>query len=291
MTMRSTWITFAGVFVLACGIVAGGYAYYSHERAAIRDSRLADLKTIAESRSQEITRWREERLKEARLYSRTVLRHPVLIWKSASDPERERTELLARMRVLQENEGYQDVILTDLDGTVRLAVDPRVAELPPEELRLLARSEAARDAVFGEPFRCSICNHLHLDVAAPILDDQERPVAVLILRTDPEATVFPLVQSWPSASTTAETLLVRRDGGEALLLNVLRHKKDPALTIRFPLSQTEVPAVQAVTGHTGVFEGRDYRDISVVAELLSVKGSSWFMVSKIDRAEIFAEVH
>ena len=235
--------------------------------------------------------WRTERLRAARLYSRTALRRLALSLTGNSGGEDARAELLTQMKGLQESIPYQNVILTDPDGAVLLAADSRVTQLDANDRALLAQAVAARDAVFGEPFRCTTCNHLHLDVAAPILDDQDRPVAVVILRSDPENVLFPLVQSWPTASPTAETLLVRKDGDDVLLLNVLRHRKDPALTIRFPLSRTEVPAVQAAMGRTGVFEGRDYRGIPVVAELLPVNGSSWFMVSKIDEEEIFAEVH
>jgi len=291
MNTRPPWVNFAGAFVAVCGIVAAGYGYYAYECSAIRDSRLADLKAIAETRADAITLWRTERLKEARLYSRTVLRRQFLLWKGGTDSSRTSTELLDRMKALRENESLQNVLLVDPDGTVLLAADPRIVELEPNTRPLLAQVLAARDAVFGEPFRCKTCNEVHLDVAAPILDDLGHPIAVVILRTDPETTLFPLVQSWPTASPTAETLLVRKDGDDALLLNVLRHRKDPALSIRFPVKKAEVPAVQAVTGHTGVFEGRDYRGVPVVAELLPVKGSSWFLVSKVDEEEVFGEVH
>jgi two-component system sensor histidine kinase/response regulator len=50
----------------------------------------------------------------------------------------------------------------------------------------------------------------------PIPDDQDlgRPLGVLSLRIDPEVYLDPFIQRWPEPSTTAETLLVRREGKE-----------------------------------------------------------------------------
>ena len=42
-------------------------------------------------------------------------------------------------------------------------------------------------------------------------------------------------------------------------------------------------------GKQGKFEGKDYRDVEVLADLLPIPGSPWFMVAKVDAEEIFAE--
>ena len=116
-----------------------------------------------------------------------------------------------------------------------------------------------------------------------------RPVAVLILRSDPEQFLYPLIQSWPTPSRSAETLLVRRDGDDVLFLNKLRHRPDPALTLRIPLSRPTFRPSRRPSGQTGAFEGRDNRGVKVLAEILPVPGSPWFMVAKVDADEILAE--
>jgi len=290
MLEKTSWTTLAGALAIVCALTATGYGYYFAERTALRRSKLDELRAIALSRSAEITRWREERLQEAHLYSSTVLRRLILSALAGQDVEATRAELLARMKGLQANENYENVILAAPDGTVLAAAGTHIPELQLEDRRLLSGVLAAGEARLGEPFRCRNCGEVHLDVAAQILDDDARPVALLLLRIDPEAVLFPLVQSWPIPSASAETLLVRRDGDEALLMNTLRFGDAPALTRRFPLSATHLPAVQAAKGRTGTFEGRDYRGMPVVAELLPVAGSTWLLVAKVDQAEIFAEI-
>ena len=75
----------------------------------------------------------------------------------------------------------------------------------------------------------------------------------------------------------------------SLFLNKLRHRPDPAMTLRIPLSRSDIPAVRAALGKTGAFEGRDNRGVEVLAEILPVPGSPWFMVAKVDADEILAE--
>jgi PAS domain S-box-containing protein len=112
-------------------------------------------------------------------------------------------------------------------------------------------------------------------------------VGAVILQSDANQFLYPLIRSWPVPSRTAETLLVRRDGDTVLFLNDLRHRKDVALRMRIPLSQTNVPAVMAVSGKEGVVVGEDYRGIKVLSILKAIPDSPWFMVAKMDEAEVF----
>ncbi|MEW6079979.1 MAG: PAS domain S-box protein [Thermodesulfobacteriota bacterium] len=130
----------------------------------------------------------------------------------------------------------------------------------------------------------------HLSVVAPLYSDvgSPRPLGTLLLVSDANEFLFPLIQSWPLPSRTAETLLVRRDGDEALFLNSLRHQPGAALNLRIPLNRTDVPAVMAIMGKVGVVRGKDYRGVDVLSAVLPVPDSPWFIVSKMDTEEAFA---
>ena len=145
--------------------------------------------------------------------------------------------------------------------------------------------------------RSSVLTDLHrapqgsilMTAVAPLADPDGRPIAVVLLRSDPGSLLYPLIQSWPTSSETAETLLVRKDGDEVLFLNELRHRPNSALSLRESLSRQELPAVQAVQGKQGIFQGKDYRGEEVLADLSPIPGSPWFMVAKVDAKEILAE--
>jgi PAS domain S-box-containing protein len=114
------------------------------------------------------------------------------------------------------------------------------------------------------------------------------PIGALLLKIDPERFLYPLIQSWPTPSRSAETLLVRREGNDVVYLNELRHRKGTAIKLRLPIARTELPAVRGALGYAGTFEGVDYRGVPVVAVTRGVPGSPWFVVAKVDREEVLA---
>ncbi len=109
-----------------------------------------------------------------------------------------------------------------------------------------------------------------------------------LLKIDPERFLFPLIQTWPTPSRSAETLLVRREGDEVVFLNELRHQRNTALRLRFPLARAGLPAARAVLGYEGVLYGVDYRGVSVLAATRHVPDSPWYLVAKMDTEEALA---
>jgi len=131
---------------------------------------------------------------------------------------------------------------------------------------------------------------LSLDLVAPMMAvdaSGSRAVAIMVLRIDPHFFLYPLVQRWPTASLTAETLLGERQGREVIFLNELRHRKGMALAFRFPISDQTRLVVQAATGKQGILEGVDYRGVPVMGVARSISGTPWVMIAKQDRSELF----
>ena len=131
---------------------------------------------------------------------------------------------------------------------------------------------------------------IYIDAVAPVPDNSDKSIAIVVLRSKAADFLFPLIQLWPTPSKTAETLLVCRDGDFALFLSELRHRSNTALTLRFPLTDTHLPAVQAVLGKYGKLRGKDYRKADVLAVTRPIPESPWSIVAKVDGDEILAEI-
>ena len=291
-TRKCSWkVGMIGLFGLAAlALPASGYWLYRHQTKAIHIEKQNELRTIAELKIDEIVGWRRERLADAYVHSRRAfIRLAVGRWLRGLGDAPLRTEVRENMESLRTAYGYENVIVAGRDGRILFSLNPRLTVLDANANQLVSQAISSRDPVFGDLFRCPTCKKIYLAVAAAILDPEKRPTAVLILRTDAEQFLYPFVQSWPTPSRSAETLLVRRDGDDVLFLNKLRHRPDPALTLRIPLSRSDSLCVQAALGKTGTFEGRDNRGVKVLAEILPVPGSPWFMVAKVDADEILAE--
>ena len=279
-----------GLFVAAAlAMAASGHWLHRRQTQAIRSEKQSELKAIAELKAGQIVAWRKQRLADARMNSTGIIQSYVVQRLQGRDQTSLKAAIRNRLRTFRDLEDLENMILAAPDGRILLSLNSRLTVLDAHAKQLVAQAVSSRDAVLGDLFRCPICREVHLDAAAPILDADNRPAAVLILRTDADQFLYPFVQSWPTPSRSAETLLIRRDGGDVLFLNKLRHRPDPALTLRIPLSQSDTACVQAALGRAGAFEGRDNRNVEVLAEILPVPGSPWFMVAKVDADEILAE--
>ena len=142
---------------------------------------------------------------------------------------------------------------------------------PHSTLTLQKAREVMRSGqpTFADFYPDEFTKKVYLRLFVPIFDGPSggRPLGVLMLRIDPHAYLYPFIQRWPTPSETAETLLVRREGNEAVFLNELKFQKDTALALRMSLDRSDNPAVKAALGQEGIVEGIDYRGVPVVAAL------------------------
>lgn len=118
-----------------------------------------------------------------------------------------------------------------------------------------------------------------------------RRLGAILLRVDPARLLFPLIQSWPAPSASVETLLFRREGDDIVYLNDLRDKSGPARNFRFTIHEEKLLAAIVARGKQGVLEGTDYREVPVIGAGRAIPGSPWYLVTKMDAAELYAPVY
>ncbi|MFZ1642950.1 MAG: GAF domain-containing protein [Candidatus Contendobacter sp.] len=282
--------TWAALFALmALTLLAGGYGYYRGEAERIRQAKYQDIAAIGELKIGQIRQWRQQRLADARRSAAgPFFRRALAEWRKDPETPGLRADWRQRLKLEQEAYGYADVLLLDLDGRILLAANDDPDPVDSATQQAIVAALAGRGAVFSD-FHRSPRGRVYLDTVVPVPDAEGRPLAVLVLRSDAASYLYPLIQSWPTPSRSAETLLVQREGEAVVFLNELRHKANTALSLRTPLTQSELPAARAALGQQGLFQGKDYRGVEVLADLRSIPGSPWFLVAKVDVEEIMAE--
>ncbi len=282
-----------GCAVLVVLAVGGGF--YRFQERELHGRAVAELQAIADMKVKQIAAWRQALVEDAFL----LMENPFLmeeLCKRLEDRSMESgEEIQAAFRSLKQYRRYYDVLVVDREGRVWLSLNSRgTASIHPKIGQTLQEAWAARSPVLTDLQEGPGNLPPHLDVVAPVLKrNSPAPelVGAVVLRMDAGDFLYPLIQSWPLPSAGAETLLVRREGDEVLFLNELRHQTGVALKLKIPLSRTDVPAVMAVSGRTGVVEGLDYRGVPVLAVLMAVPDSPWFMVAKVDHDEVFVFWH
>ncbi len=288
---RSTIILFFVFVVLATGIISAGYFYYKHNEKEFRLEKGRELSSIAELKISELTRIRKEWVEDASLfYKNTVFSTLVDNYFYNAKDINAHTELriwLSHFKIVNQ---YNNLCLYDAKGIERFALP--VSQEPHSYTYKDKISEALKSGkiTIDDFYKNEFDQHIYLNIFVPISDpkNNSRVNGVLSLRIDPEEYLYPYIKSWPTPSRTSETMLVRRDGDDVLFLNEVKLiKQNAAFSFRISLKNKDVPAVKAVLGGKGIVEGFDYRNVPVLAYIHQIPASPWFIVTKIDIAEVY----
>jgi PAS domain S-box-containing protein len=277
--------------VLAAGIITAGYLFYRSYARNFRGEVERGLSSIAELKVGQLVQWRKERLADASVFYRNRAFSGLVerLLKTPADTD-VRGRILSWLDRVQDAYRYDRVFILDAQGIERLAVPGTPEPVASHLLQQIPEILRSNKITFLDFHRDTPDRPIHLSLVVPVRleSDGGRPLGVLVLRIDPTVDLYPFIQQWPSPSRTAETLLVRREGDEALFLNELRFRKNSALSLRVPLDKGDVPAVKAALGQEGIVEGVDYRGVPVVADVRGISDSPWFMVARIDTTEVNA---
>jgi PAS domain S-box-containing protein len=277
-------VELAFVLVLALVMVSGVF-YYRAQKRQVRQGVEAELQAIAQLKADQIVAWRGERLGDASvLMENASLKGSIEKWTASSDPV-EAEKILGYLRATARYYRYDDVMIVDRSGQVRLGVSGSLKRIDEDDVKAVVTALNESRAVMTDMHICPEKLTPVLEVAAPVSFTNG---LVVVLRCDARKYLFPLIQSWPTPRRSAETYLVRRGKEGALFMNELLERTNTALKLSIPLSRTDNPAVMAVMGRRGFVEGRDSRGVECLAVICSVPDSPWHMVAKIDAAEAFA---
>jgi PAS domain S-box-containing protein len=278
--------------ILATCIGVSGYFYYENQKEHIKRERQNELTAIENLKVNQIVNWRKERLGDAAIFSESpfISHHVRQFLENPNDTEIKQ-EILTWMKTFQQVYQYQNIILIDAHEDIRLSVSDKREVLEPNAKRLVEQAMQIKKVIFSDFYRSKVTGDVYIGIFTPIINPQGQdfpPIGVFFFRIDPNQFLYPLIEQWPTPSKTAETLLVRREGDEMVFLNELRHRKNTALNLRFPISRKKMPASMAVRGIEGVVEGIDYREVPVLAAIKKIPDTNWFLIAKVDQYEIFS---
>ena len=277
--------------ILATGIVAAGCLLYRSQRDSCRTETEHKLAAVADLKVSELSRWRQEHVADAGVFYKNSA-FATLVRQCIERPQDSllQEELRVWIGHFQVSEQYDRVALLDAVGNKWMSfpdMNEPLSSATTEKAREVLRS----GQLTFEDFRRNECTRkVYLRQFVPIFNGQAsgQPLGVLVFRIDPNVYLYPSIQHWPTPSETAETLLIRREGNEAVFLNEPKFRNNTALMLGVSLDSTDLPEVKAALGQKGIVEGVDYRGVPVLAAVRAVPNSPWFLVAKMDVAEVYA---
>ena len=287
---RWAWWLLAGLVLgLLLSMAWGARSVYQQREQRYHHQIEGGLRAISLLQVRNVADWRRQHIADAAaltddgLFAQAAARWHAAPSEALQEPLRE------RLRSFVEHGGYSAAFWVDAQGTLRLGPQGALqGTLALPEQQALRQALAQAEPVAVELHRDAAFAFAIFGVLAPVFDG-DTPLGAVWLVSDARTQLFPQVESWPSASRSAESLLVQRDGDELVYVSPLRHRSDAPLSLRQAIVPGRDVVVQAVAGARGVVYGSDYRGQEVLALVSAVPDSPWVLVSKLDVDEAFVE--
>ena len=278
------------VFSGALMVMIGGFGLFYFRSSLVELSEIIDreMETVAVFKTQELGNWVHERKEDAK-----VSRYSARVQKFLANPDdvSAREEAQSWLDALRSNSQYRVIALYDKNGGLLLSSSHYDLQRFGDISAQIATGLSHPDVLLTDFNSHQKIESIHLGFLAPIRGRNGPDGAadgLVMLTVDTGQFIESVVLNWPTQHTSAEVMLVKRDGREIVFLSQVDLPEGPLPTMRLPIDLPDLPAAAAVAGLNGVRTGIDYRGTPVLAVTRKVEDTPWFIVAKVNQAEIFA---
>jgi PAS domain S-box-containing protein len=280
------------------------------QKSAVQGAATNGLLAVAELKARQVAAWRRERVADAALVHATpYAARRALDFLAQPDSATTRSMFTSWLDRLLADHTYRRAVLFDSQLRVCLVHPPEPPELVCEGLKdPVLEAVRTREVVVTDLHLETPTGRPHVGLVVPFVVRREgtndavpaagipsspsdRTAAVLVLEVDARERLYPELQSWPGAYTTAHTLLVRREGDAAIPvspLHALASTNDLSPPLLIAITNPNSPAVMAVLGRRGVVRGHDDTGADVLAAICTIPDSPWMLVAQVQAREVFS---
>jgi PAS domain S-box-containing protein len=276
------WL-YIGIFsVLTAAIIIAGILFVKYRSSDIKEEKFVNLETIAKLKTDQIINWRTERFNDAYL----IAKDPFIIASLKSRSAADFSLLKKRIITFKKVKEYACITIFDLNGNA-VAGDSISPSIDKPEINKII----SEDKIVLSDINFNGKNRVFLELFAPIsVSNTAKASYLLVIRINPETSLYPIIREWPVPSSTSETLIFSVKNDSVVYLNKFTSIRHSA-PLKLSLKNKELPAVMAAHGKRGIVEGIDYRGVKVLAKLSGFPDSNWLMVNKIDIDEIYSSMY
>jgi len=276
--------------VVSAAVISGAIAYDINYRAELKADAENLLLSVEKATVEHLTHWTRERVKTADSLLDTPFFSVYLNRLAADHGDREAAALCRqRLEAYLRHNPYDAALIAGPDGQVLVSAGVKLKSLCPVARKLISRAGASGKVEIGEFYRSAEDEDPHIDFVVRAARGPAGRKLFLLLRSRPKEYLYPLLDAWPVATSTGETLLARRDGDKVTFLSWLRKGGSKPMAKQLPLDTPELPAALALKGRSGVIRGVDYSGAKVLAAVSPLPGTTWAVVTKINWDEIMRD--
>jgi len=280
----------AAAVVAAVASIAGGAILrdFHQERAQAA----ARLDSVAELRATQVQAWLDRHMSFAQfLDDSTAFADLYTRWQEHGDAEAGKA-LMARAIDSRHADGADTALIVDASGKVLAREHPSNRDAAPELVRAVHEAIAAADSTNSSIYgRAGAEVPQRLDIVIPFLKTGRPAHGAMVLRVDPRRSLAPMLARWPGPSRTGEAVLWDRVGERIVNISDVHREADSFGRISEAVATSMLPVARAMRGELPsgeVLRAVDYRGVPVLWCARPVSGTTWWLVAKMDMAEVDA---
>ncbi|KUO60788.1 hypothetical protein APF79_04720 [bacterium BRH_c32] len=262
-----------------------GFLFYRNEEQKVKIEKQNELKTVSLLKIKQISDWYKDELHDATIISKSgFFTNQIEEWQKTNVGfESSLFKTYLNSKKLEHD--YDEIILSSIDS--KNFTSSNIRDSLPSIMK-----EKIRESLKNGTEVCSdiykINDSLKIDFISPIRSSlTKKIIAVFIFRFDPNKHLFPIITSWPSSSSTSEIYMARREKDSVVVLNQLRFSNKKPLEYKYSLNDKKSAIVRGVKGEVGLTDAIDYAGNEVFAYVGKVPITNWYLISKINKDELF----
>jgi len=220
--VNSKWLTISFSIIVLIVIFVCGLIYFLSRVNQVREMQNTEFTAISKLKIDQLIQWQKERNCDALAISRSPFLTSAVERLLVEKKNIRLEEVISKhITVVEKELGYEQIYLLTIKGEPLLSEVVKRDHFDSTTYKKIAEAIASQTITWTNLYYSNDDNKVNYDIIAPIINEKNRAIAVLVFHIEPEDYLYPLVQSFPTPSKTAETILVRKENDSVVFLNEL----------------------------------------------------------------------
>lgn len=275
------------IALIAILLLVSGYFYYQKKKINHEFENYKELHTIGLLKTDQLLFWLNERKTEVSFFSSHLPYFQYISDVVSRNSENAKVFERLNARIIADS-GYENIFILNKKLEFLYSYDTGFTYLDTLTQQNVLQVFETGELAIQDFYYCEAHKKLHFELFAPVKDNGQNIIAVVIFRIDPDDFLFPHFSASPISSWSTESYLVKQQGDSVRYLTTLLHTDNSRLQVSVSMENTGVTAVKAVLGTVGMLKGMDYRDEKVFSDAMKVPGTDWYIITEVDQKELYS---
>lgn len=274
----------AAIFLVILAIIAGiSYTKNIHENVA--DGIEKELFSIAGLKTNNLSVWYSDELDDVEfILQSNLLRNDIvqLLQNHTVQNEKHAAEHLS---AIAKQHNYSNIVVFNRESEPVWSLAPYSQAIDSAIQKTLSTRKIQ---ALGFQVTDNEKQGLAVNFSSPVFDNDGQIAGVVLFSIDSHSSFLPAFLNWPGAGQTGELILIEKQVDSLRFLFSSNQQVSSGFPQNQSLNAKTHLAVKGLTKNNQLLYGNDYRGNNALAVVEQVPNTNWYVMVKIDEAEVFS---